>query len=273
LVELSVNGLLNPAADNLLENVSRRLDTAMPASKNSPGTARTADISKRHDRRERRREQSREEILAAARRLIIRNGIAATTLDAVAKEIGLSKAALYYYYPSKDALLFELIFSALETHSNAVREAVDQAEDGAAALGAVVRQTVKGFAPCLDDFRLAFLYGQLSQPGAVHFDARQFARIRPLNNLLLAGAAEKLARQRATSKRKGGIEPRLLAFLAYLAALGILTMKGMVESMDDPLVYSDQQLIEGFAQVFSAAVDDRSIVKGPQKPKVRPGRG
>jgi hypothetical protein len=52
-------------------------------------------------------------------------------------------------------------------------------------------------------------------------------------------------------------------------------MKGMVESMDDPLVYSDEQLIEGFAQVFSATVDDLSIVKGALKPlpKVRPGRG
>jgi AcrR family transcriptional regulator len=216
----------------------------------------SAEKAKRRDRLVRRREQSRDEILEAARRLIIRNGIAATTLDAVAKEIGLSKAALYYYYPSKDALLFELIFSTLEAHSHAVHDAVERAEDGATALGAVVRQTVKGFTPRLDDFRLAFLYGQLSHPGAVHFDAQQFARIRPLNNLLLAGAAEKLAKERVASPVKAGMEPRLLAFLAYLAALGILTMKGMVESMDDPLIYSDEQLIEGFTQIFAAAVDD-----------------
>ena len=35
----------------------------------------------------------------------------------------------------------------------------------------------------------------------------------------------------------------------------MLTMKGMVESVDDPLKYSDEQLIEGFARVFAAAAE------------------
>ena len=46
-----------------------------------------------------------------------------------------------------------------------------------------------------------------------------------------------------------------MAFLAYLAAVGLLTMKGMVESLDDPLLYSDEQLIEGFARIFEAAAE------------------
>ena len=44
-----------------------------------------------------------------------------------------------------------------------------------------------------------------------------------------------------------------MAFLAYLSALGMLTMKGMVESLDDPLIYTDEQMIEGFAKIFAAA--------------------
>lgn len=54
----------------------------------------------------------------------------------------------------------------------------------------------------------------------------------------------------------GNIEPRLLAFLAYLSALGLLTMKGMVEAQGDPLIYSDERLIDGFTQLFAAV--DRS---------------
>jgi hypothetical protein len=50
----------------------------------------------------------------------------------------------------------------------------------------------------------------------------------------------------------GKIEPKLLAFLAYLSALGLLTMKGMVEAQGDPLIYSDERLIDGFTQLFSA---------------------
>lgn len=44
-----------------------------------------------------------------------------------------------------------------------------------------------------------------------------------------------------------------MAFLAHLAAIGILTMKGMVESLDDPLLYTDAQLVEGFARILEAA--------------------
>lgn len=205
---------------------------------------------RKSDRRARRREQSREEILSAARALILRGGIAAATLDAVAKEIGVSKAALYYYYPSKDALLFELIFDALQGHTQAVHSGVERAEDGGAALGAIVRETVEGFGPRLDDFRLAFLYGQVAQRGAMHFSEEQFERIRPLNRILLGGAVEKLATEGADA---ADIEPRLLAFLAYLSAIGLLTMKGMVENLADPLIYTDEQLIEGFARVFAAA--------------------
>jgi AcrR family transcriptional regulator len=221
----------------------------------SPEIARdgSGEDSRRIARRERRRDRSREEILEAARRVLFRVGVSATTLEAVAKEVGVSKAALYYYYPSKDALLFELIFGALETHAHAVHLAVEEAGDGAEALGALVREAVQAFAPRLENFRLAFLHGQVANPGSIHFDAQQFARIRPLNDLWLAGATAKLAAEQRQFASRARVEPRLMAFLAYLAAIGILTMKGMVESLDDPLVYSDDQLIEGFARIFAAA--------------------
>ena len=228
----------------------------MPNDPLPPADANPSDDPRRRERQARRRERSREEILDAARAVILRGGIGAATLDAVAREVGVSKAALYYYYPSKDALLFELIFGALETHAHGVHDAVEQASDGGEALGALVRQSVEGFARHLDDFRLAFLYGQVASPGAVHFDAQQFARIRPLNTLILAGAVDKLKADGAAPDSGSGradVEPRLMAFLAYLAAIGTLTMKGMVESMDDPLIYSDEQLIDGLARIFAAA--------------------
>jgi AcrR family transcriptional regulator len=209
--------------------------------------------AKRIARRERRRERSREEILEAARRVLLWGGVAATTLEAVAKEVGVSKTALYYYFPSKDALLFELVFGALKSHAGAVHDAVEETKSGAEALGALVRASVKTFTPNLEDFRLAFLHGQVASPGSVHFDAGQFARIRPLNELWLAGAAKKLAEDAEQRPSSARVEPRLMAFLAYLAAIGLLTMKGMVESLDDPLIYTDEQLIEGFAKIFKAA--------------------
>ncbi len=204
-------------------------------------------------RRERRRDRSREEILDAARRVLLRRGLAGTTLDAVAKEVGVTKTTLYYYYPSKDALLFELIFGAFETQAKLIHDAVAKAEDGGEALAAIIGETVRFFAPRLDDFRLAFLQNQLAGPTAVQLGAKQFARIRPLNELSFAGAARLLGEESKRRPNRAGVEPRLLAFLAHLAAIGMLTMKGMVEAVNDPLRYSDAQLIEGFARVFAAA--------------------
>jgi len=233
------------------------IDTREPAPKKAKrqGASGAEDAAtKRQARRKRRHEQSREEILDAARRVLLRSGVAATTLDAVAKEVGVSKTALYYYFPSKDALLFELIFAVFEASAHAVHDSVEQATSGAEALRALIGETVRAFAPRLDDFRLAYLYGQVASSGALHFDVEQFARIRPLNDLWLAGAARKLAQNQDKHPSRTQLDPRLIAFLAHVSAIGLLTMKGLVENLDDPLRYSDEQLIDGFARVFEAAV-------------------
>lgn len=222
-----------------------------PRTKQPPKAA--TDVLPRIARRERRRERSREEIVDAARRVLLRSGIAATTLDAVAKEVGLTKAALYYYYPSKDALLFEIVFGAVEAQSRAVHDAVADAKSGGEALGAIIRETVKTFASRLDDFRLTFLAGQVAGPGAVRVGPTEFARLRPLNDLAYAGATKKLSKEWKRERGRARVEPRLMAFLANIAAIGLLTMKGMVESVGDPLLYSDEQLIEGLARIFEAA--------------------
>jgi AcrR family transcriptional regulator len=211
------------------------------------------EIQPRIARRERRREQSREEIVAAARRVMLRDGIAATTLDAVAKEVGLTKAALYYYYPSKDALYFELIFGAVEAESRAIHDAVAKTNRGGEALRALIRETVHTFAARMDDFRLTFMHGQVAGSSEVRFGAEQLARIRPLNELAYAGATATLAREWKQARGRAGVEPRLMVFLANVAAVGVLTMKGMVENFGDPLLYSDEQLIEGLARIFEAA--------------------
>ena len=140
-----------------------------------------------------------------------RSGVAVMTLDAVVKAVGVSKSALYYYFPSNDALLFEMMFSALDAHARAVRDAVDDTRDGTSALAALVRESVQAFAPRLEDFRLVYLQSQLSTPGSVRFAPDEFARIRPLHDLFLAGAAERLARDEGGRGNRAKVDPRLLA--------------------------------------------------------------
>jgi AcrR family transcriptional regulator len=209
-------------------------------------------VSPRIARRNRRRERSREEIVSAARRVLLKNGIAATTLDAVAEEVGLTKAALYYYYPSKDALFFDVMFGVLDAQTTAVHDAVATATRGGEALRAIIRETVRSFAQ-LDDFRLTFLQSQVVKPGTVRLTPEQFARLRPLNDRLYGGAARLLTEDFKSARGHARVEPRLMAFLAGAAAIGLLTMKGLVESVGDPLLYSDETLVEGLSRVFEAA--------------------
>jgi AcrR family transcriptional regulator len=216
--------------------------------------AKPSDADLRRARRERRRDRTREEILEAARQVLIEEGVAATTLDAVARAAGMSKTGLYYYYPSKDAILFELVFGVLAREAKANHDAVEATGDGPSALRALIETTFSGFAESLDDFRLAFLHAQVAGPGAVQLSAEQFARIRPLNDLCLAGVAERVADTTIKrSKPEAQVAPRMLAFLAYASVIGLLTFKGMVESLDDPLLYSDAELVEGLARVFGRA--------------------
>lgn len=58
---------------------------------------------------ERKRQAKRQSILDAAARLFAHHGYHATRMADIAEELGLQKAALYYYFPSKEALLVELI--------------------------------------------------------------------------------------------------------------------------------------------------------------------
>ena len=208
--------------------------------------------------------------MQAARRVLVRRGLAATTLDAIAEEAGLTKAAIYYYFPSKDALFFELVSSTVAAQAHAIDDAVAQTETGTEVLAALIRAAVKVFAPSMDDFRIAFLHGQVAcpanlsvagarlranrLPGHLSVAAEQLARIRPLNDITYAGAARRLEADRQKRRPRIDVKPRMLAFLAHMSAIGILTMKGMVESVNDPLLYSDDELIDAMAQVFGAAI-------------------
>ncbi len=105
----------------------------------------SAQAASRAARKERRRDRTREEILAAARTVLIGNGVGAMTLEAVAAEAGMSKTGLYYYFPSKDALVFELIHATLERQARAVHDAVEKSEDGGAALRAIISRDGRHF--------------------------------------------------------------------------------------------------------------------------------
>jgi AcrR family transcriptional regulator len=59
-------------------------------------------------------EATRREIISAAKRLIAANGGASVALEAIAAEAGVSRTALYYYFPSKVDLASAVLMSSID---------------------------------------------------------------------------------------------------------------------------------------------------------------
>src|SRR5690606_12848613 len=55
----------------------------------------------------------RRDILRAAARVFTANGYFATTMDQIAQELGLTKGVVYYYFRSKEEILFEIVSTAI----------------------------------------------------------------------------------------------------------------------------------------------------------------
>jgi AcrR family transcriptional regulator len=70
------------------------------------------------DKKAKKQAVKRQKIIEAGSRLVVQKGIEKTSLADIAEEAGISKGSLYYYYASKN----ELIFDITEAHINQISE-------------------------------------------------------------------------------------------------------------------------------------------------------
>jgi AcrR family transcriptional regulator len=80
------------------------------------------------DRRTRRRQETIEEILEVAIALMETEGVAALSLSAVARQLGMQPPSLYQYFPSKMAIYDALFQRGSELLRDAYRTAYDAAD-------------------------------------------------------------------------------------------------------------------------------------------------
>src|SRR6266498_1224789 len=62
-----------------------------------------------------RSEQARESILHAAAELLLKRGLDAVSMDAVADRAGVSKATIYRWWPTKETLALEALYHEWDT--------------------------------------------------------------------------------------------------------------------------------------------------------------
>jgi len=210
-------------------------------------------------RKERRQEQVREEILEAASKVLLSKGLPGLTLAAVARELQLTKAALYYYFSSKEALVFELVYKVLAGHAEAVGTAVTNTASGTAAIETLIRTSCNYYGNRMDELRLAYLVPQIGSASATRFDADTLAKIRPFNDQMYGVVADKIRQDQQAGRIAQSIDGRRLAFLAHTSVLGMLTVEGLVEVADtSPLIHSREAMVDELVRTFTArlAVSD-----------------
>ncbi|MER7248301.1 TetR/AcrR family transcriptional regulator [Kribbella sp. NPDC000426] len=87
--------------------------------------------------RERYRAQMRDEVKQHAWAQIAEAGVSALSLNAIAKQMGVSGPALYRYYAGRDELITELVRDAHRSLADTVRSAYDAGADAIAVAGAI----------------------------------------------------------------------------------------------------------------------------------------
>ncbi len=205
-------------------------------------------------RAEKRRAGVAQEILEAARQQLMEPGTDGLRLDAVARKLGLTKAALYYYYPSKEALVFAVVLDELTALAASCHAATEAAVDGPAAIEVLIRSIVAHWATRLNAFRIVTGVPQ-GRDGVHVLTPAHLALIHPLNDRMFGPTERKLKADIQRGRIPPHSNPRRLAFAAQAAALGLLTMKAMVESVNDPLGHGDEPLTRELCLAFRAAAE------------------
>jgi AcrR family transcriptional regulator len=157
---------------------------------------------------------TRVRILDAALAAFGTRGYEATSLDALAAELGVRKQTILYYFPSKDALLDAVIDRAGGELSEVVERALAGAGGGWDRVEAVVRSVFQLAGRRSELLGLLREVSRLGPPAATRLTAA-------LDPLIARATSFLEAEMRAGTMRAQ--EPRLLLLSAYSTVIGVAT--------------------------------------------------
>jgi AcrR family transcriptional regulator len=199
----------------------------------------------------------RREILDAARALLLEEGPDAVTLGSVSGRLGMTKPALYHYFPSKEALTRSLVAALIDEEVDELEAAVERAGPGENPIASMIRAFHAHYREDLHAFRFVYGQSQLYLNPELGIDAAMVRneitpRTRHLFDMLESrSAGANLDKGERRSIRRLGFVAWMSVLVAWMSVLGLLTMIAIAEGMDDPLLYSDEELLDTIVSVFS----------------------
>jgi AcrR family transcriptional regulator len=195
------------------------------------------------------------EILRSAGRIFSEKGYHAASVRCVAAETGASPAGLYYYFKSKEELLFLVLDTALTSLLDRVKDAASRVEDPAERLTAIVRTHLKYYEEHREEMRV--LVNEWKALGD-SFAKRLRLRMREYANIVI-GAFRELRPERGSRE-------------ARAAAFGLFGMLSWVDQwyrpgrdlpMDALAERFSGILIEGFRDGMMGSTLDQATALEP----------
>ncbi|MEO9573549.1 MAG: TetR/AcrR family transcriptional regulator [Roseobacter sp.] len=175
-------------------------------------------------------------ILSVSQELLASDGLGAVSFDAIARELGLSKQAVLYWFPSKGDLLAAMFVDWLGAEAHEAERSLESADTANEAVELFVRAITRFHMGDLDRFRMMYLAPQMLKTGvqeAKNTDALE--RIHSTTSRMYGAFAAHLGGPLEQSRQS--------AFAIHSAALGLIMMFGLSEGIGDPLKHSEDDLV------------------------------
>jgi AcrR family transcriptional regulator len=199
-----------------------------------------------------KREQARKEILQVAQTLLRKGGVEAVTLASVAGELSMTKQSLYHYFSSKEALVRSLVTTLLDDEIRALTAAVEASGTIENTLSTLIRAFYVHYIKNIDAFRVIYCQSQLFAAQNERIDEQTLRdEINPRTRHLFDILEKRMIS--GDAGREERLRVRQIAFVAWSSALGLLTMLGIADANNDPLIHSDEALLDALSNVFDSA--------------------
>ena len=176
--------------------------------------------------------QSAAQIVAAATRVMARRGYARASLLDIAREAGMSKGALHYHFPSKEALVAKVLENALDTVAMRTLSAWErEGGDPLSALRSAIRELWEVRRARTDE--VAVIADLLAQ-------SLYDPRLRPQLASYFETAATQVNQRLLPHLAVFGLRPRVAPELLPRILVGLLDGLAMQHYVDDRAIESDE---------------------------------
>ncbi len=176
-------------------------------------------------------------ILSIAREILATDGFGAVSFDAIARQLGRTKQAVLYWYPTKKDLLSAMFLPWLQAESDTAVEATANSKSRAEAISSFVSAIARFHLQYLDRFRMMYLVPQtttLKSDRSGNLIAGE--EIYAITDRLYLALAAHLGGDKDSARKQ--------AVAIHSGVLGLVMMFALADALDDPLKHTETEMID-----------------------------